>query len=37
MSIVKLAAQIRYWDRFNLSHLLKVLEAKYQSNLTQNK
>jgi hypothetical protein len=37
MNTVQLAAAIQYWDRFNLSLLLKVLEHKYQTSLKDKK
>lgn len=33
MNTVQLASAIRYWDRFDLSLLQRILEIKYQSSL----
>lgn len=37
MNTVQLAASIQYWDRFDLDLLLRILEIKYQTNLTNKK
>lgn len=37
MNTVQLAASIRYWDRFNLDLLLKILEVKYNTKIVGKK
>ena len=37
MNTTQLAAAIKHWDRFNLDLLLRILEVKYGTSLTNKK